>query len=161
MNNQTPPCWDLSNVYPALDSAEFSADFEKLKAQLDSLGRLIAENIPQAKDASDSAQSAALIQEALERVNAIYLLAGTLNAYIHSFITTDSFNTQARRLNSEFELAMVAMEVHEVALKKWLGSLEAVLPDIIAQNPVYKAHAFFLLEAAEQSKYLMSDAEEE
>ena len=160
MNSQTPPRWDLSNVYPALDSAEFSADFEKLKAQLDSLGGFIAEKIPQAKDAPGSAQSAELVQEALERVNAIYMLAGTLNAYIHSFITTDSYNTQARRINSEFELALVPMEAHEVALKKWIGSLGAALPDIIAQNPACKAHAYFLLEAAEQSKYLMSNAEE-
>jgi len=31
------PHWDLSNVYPGLDSKEFQADFDKLKANLDKL----------------------------------------------------------------------------------------------------------------------------
>ena len=30
MTTQTPPRWDLTNVYPSLSSKEFAADFEQL-----------------------------------------------------------------------------------------------------------------------------------
>ena len=32
-----PPRWDVSNVYPSLDSTEFKADFDLMKTSVDSL----------------------------------------------------------------------------------------------------------------------------
>jgi len=96
----------------------------------------------------------------LEHLNALYLLVNKLRSYIHSFISTDSFNMDAKRIYSEFEMLLVCMRVHEVTLNRWVGSLSEMLPDIIALNPVCRAHSFYLSKTAEQSKYLMSDAEE-
>ena len=160
MNNQTPPRWDLSNVYPALNSAEFSADFAQLKDQASALEKFIASEITPGQGAHGSEQQAALVQEALVRLNSIYLLAGRLRAYIHSFISTDSFNLEARRIFSEYELALVPLRIQEVSLRRWIGALDVALPAIVAQNLVCKEHSFYLFETAEQSKYLMSDAEE-
>ncbi len=160
MNNQTPPRWDLTNVYPALSSVEFSADFESLKAQLEALDQFVAYKIPISTDLPDSTKLAELVQEMLKRLNSIYQLAGTLSAYVHSFISTDSFNLEARRIYSEYEMLLVRLRVHEVTLNRWIGSLSAALPGILDQNEICKAHSFYLLETAEQSKFLMSDAEE-
>ena len=38
MTASSPPRWDLSNVYPSLDSAEFQADLERITQQLSELG---------------------------------------------------------------------------------------------------------------------------
>jgi oligoendopeptidase F len=42
----------------------------------------------------------------------------------------------------------------------WLGKVAPKLDKVIAYNQSAAAHAFMLREAAEQSKYLMSEAEE-
>ncbi len=42
----------------------------------------------------------------------------------------------------------------------WVGRLAPKLDQIVKENKSAKAHAFMLREAAEQSKYLMSEAEE-
>ncbi|HSF81710.1 MAG TPA: M3 family oligoendopeptidase [Anaerolineales bacterium] len=160
MKIQTPPHWDLTNVYPALNSAEFSADFEALKLQLAALDQFVTEKISLVKDTLGSAEQAELVQEMLERLNAVYLLTGKLRSYIHSFISTDSFNLEAKRISSEYEMLLVGLRNQEVKLKRWIGSLSAVLPALIDLNPVCQAHAFYLLETDTQSKFLMSDAEE-
>jgi hypothetical protein len=41
----TIPHWDLSNVYPSLESKEFEAAVAKVKSQIDDLEKLFAEKI--------------------------------------------------------------------------------------------------------------------
>ncbi|MBE3087956.1 MAG: hypothetical protein IMZ71_02410, partial [Chloroflexi bacterium] len=41
----TPPRWDLSNVYPSLESKEFEAAVATVKGQIDWLEKLFAEKV--------------------------------------------------------------------------------------------------------------------
>jgi pepF/M3 family oligoendopeptidase len=61
---------------------------------------------------------------------------------------------------SEFEQASLPMNQFMTRFSAWLGKLSPKLDQIIKNNRTAAAHAFMLREAAEQSKYLMSDAEE-
>ncbi|UCH60234.1 MAG: M3 family oligoendopeptidase [Anaerolineales bacterium] len=160
MNNQPPPRWDLSNIYPALSSIEFSADYDRLKTQVQALDVFITNKIAFANEQTTPTELSRLVQEMLERLNAVYLLVGKLRSYIHSFISTDSFNKEAKRIYSEYEMVVVRLRIHEVTLNRWVGSLSPKLSTIIEQNPICQAHAFYLLETAEQSQYQMSEAEE-
>jgi pepF/M3 family oligoendopeptidase len=92
--------------------------------------------------------------------NAIYDLSATLRAYLHSFISTDSHNTTAMRLQSEFEQANVRLQKLGTRFSAWVGTLASHLPEMIQADPVVAAHAFMLKETAEQSKFLMSAPEE-
>jgi pepF/M3 family oligoendopeptidase len=103
---------------------------------------------------------AALAGEAIDGSNALYELAGTLRAYIQSFVATDSHNTAAMKKMSEFQMLGVRMQVLGNQFQAWVGRLAPVLEKVIAANPTATAHAFSLRDAAEQSKYMMSEAEE-
>ena len=61
---------------------------------------------------------------------------------------------------SEFEQVGVRMQNLGTQFQAWVGKLAPVLEQVIAANESPKAHAFVLKDAAEQSKYLMSEAEE-
>ncbi|MCX7669006.1 MAG: oligoendopeptidase F, partial [Anaerolineae bacterium] len=157
---QTLPHWDLSNVYPGLESPEFGAAMADFAAQLDELEALFADRIAGTDAATPLPTLSGLVGEAIDRFNAASELADTLRPYIVSFVATDSRNTLARRRLSEFELVAVRLRKLGTRFEAWIGRLAPVLEDVIAANATAAAHAFALREAAEQSRYLMSEAEE-
>lgn len=160
MSTSTPPHWDLSNVYPALDSPEFEAALNKLTAQLDAFDAYFAEVVAKTNTDAPVAETAKIAATIIERFNESNDLAETLGAYIYSFITTDSFDQLAKKMLSQFDLIEVRLRMLGVQAQQWIGAVADQLPAIIENSDVAKAHAFFLKETAEQSKYLMSEAEE-
>lgn len=157
---QTLPHWDLSNVYSGLESPEFAAAMADFSQQLAQLEAFFAERAARADAATPIAVLAPLVGEAIDRFNAAFELADTLRPYIVSFVATDSRNALARRRLSEFELVAVRLRQLGTQFEAWIGRLASVLEDVIGTNATAAAHAFALREAAEQSRYLMSEAEE-
>lgn len=157
---QTAPRWDLSNVYPGLESPEFAAALADFSGQLAELETFFIERATGSDAATPITELAPLVGQAIDRLNRANLLAYTLGPYIASFVTTDSHNTLARRRQSEFELVAVRLQTLGTQFKAWVGRLAPVLDAVIAADETAAAHAFALRETAEQSQYLMSDTEE-
>ena len=102
-----------------------------------------------------------LLGESVDRFNTLFELSGTISPYIYSFISTDSRNKTAMRILSEFEQMSVQASVLNTKFQAWVGTLgKPIIKKAAKTNPSAKAHEFALNEAAEQSKYLMSEAEE-
>jgi len=163
--NNPHPRWDLTNVYPGLDSPEFKnakKDFIKLVAGLEKF--IADEDIDpsQKPSESDPIKLAEIIGGFIKRVNAAYNPAYTLRAYIRSFTSTDSYNNEAQKAMSEWQQLFVRLkQQRDVIFRGWVGKLGEMLPHILEHSETAKAHAFYLAESVEQSKYLMSPAEEE
>lgn len=153
----TPPRWDLSNVYPSLESNEFQAAVRDYRAQVARLGRLFDSQLSKAGPRTSVARLGALTAEVLDRINSIETLWGTIVPYIESFVTTDSRDQAARRALSEFEQASLPMDKLMVRLRSWLGRLGPALPQVIRKNKTAQAHAFMLKHAAHLSRFQMSD----
>ncbi|MBT3315704.1 MAG: M3 family oligoendopeptidase [Anaerolineae bacterium] len=160
MKKTTPPHWDLSNVYPGLDSPEFNAGLKKLSTQIDDFETFFSNKISQNTPDSSVADLAALAEELITRFNKSYDLAETLGAFIYSFITTDSFDQLAKKILSQFEQTEVRLRMLGIQAKEWIGSVAHLLPEIIENSTSASEHAFFLQETAEQSQYLMNSDEE-
>ncbi len=155
-----PPRWDLSNVYPGLDSESFKRDFEMLEGSIDELDAFLTENSKVLNTGSSPEKIATTLAALVDKFNAVILLADTLEAYIYSFIATDSYNDQAKRLYSEFQQVDVRLWVQRMRFQSFLGTIASRLPEVLVLNPTVQEHAFILNEYAEQSQYLMSEAEE-
>lgn len=160
MTEATPPRWDLTNVFPSLDSSEFNAALKKLSAQLDELEIFFGENIAKSDATTPVSELANLAEELITRFNETSELAETIGVFIYSFITTDSFDQLAKKILSQFEQTEVRLQMLGVNAQQWVGSINSLLPEVIQNATVAKEHAFFLLETAEQSCYLMSAEEE-
>ncbi len=156
----TPPRWDLSNVYPSLESKEYEADFTLMKSQIDGLEAFFKEKVAKTDASTPVKKLSGLAGEAIDRFNLLQELAGTLRAYIQSFVTTDSHNTLAMKKMSEFQMTGVRMQVLGNQFQAWVGKIAPVLEQVIPANPSTAAHAFTLWDTAEQSKYMMSEPEE-
>jgi oligoendopeptidase F len=101
------PRWDLSNVYPGLESDQFEAAVQDLKTQLDELDAYTqAHRIGKSENGpvqGNTDELARVLADYLDKTNRILRLYATLNAYIFSFTSTDSYNQTARRLDSELD----------------------------------------------------------
>lgn len=159
------PRWDLSNVYPDLESQQFVAAVSDLRSQVESLDTFLDEHkitrtMSNASSGRDASQVTTAVNGYLNRMNVVLRLHSTLNAYVASFVTTDSFNTTAKRLESELEILAVKIQKQGIRFEGWIGQRADRLPQVLAQGDPAKAHAFFLKETVEQSRYMMSEAEE-
>jgi pepF/M3 family oligoendopeptidase len=156
----TAPRWDLTNVYPSLESKEFKTAIETFKTHVADLDDYFIEVVSKTDVNTPSDQLGPIIGEVVDRFNAAYSLTATIGPYIYSFVSTDSHNKTATRALSEFEQASLPLRNLEVQLKAWLGQIAPVMENSLEHSSSAKAHAFMLKEAVEQSKYLMSEAEE-
>ena len=156
------PHWDLTNVYPSLESKEFKNAIKQYKQQLDELEIFLSKKVSKANSKTDSQKVGKLLGESVDRFNALFELSGTISPFIYSFVSTDSRDKLAMRTLSEFEQMSVQASMLNTKFQAWVGRLgKAALKKAIKTNPSAKLHEFALIDTAEQSVYMMSEAEED
>jgi oligoendopeptidase F len=153
----TPPRWDLTNIYPSLESKEFKSALNKLKKKIKELGEYFDKVVAKATSKTPPAKLGKITGELVDSFNDIYTLSTTLGSYITFHVDTNSHDKVAKKIESEFEQAVVPLRKLNVRFTAWLGRVRPALKKAIPHHPSAKAHAFNLMEAAEQSKYLMSE----
>ena len=121
MPANTPPHWDLTNVYPSLSSLKFNADFKKLQKMISELEVYFQTALPKADETAKSAVLAETAATLIDRFNAILLVAGTLGAYIQSFVSTNSYDKEALKKESEFDMVSVKLEQLGTQATAWIG----------------------------------------
>jgi pepF/M3 family oligoendopeptidase len=156
----TPPRWDVSNIYPSLESPEFAAATADFESRLSAAEAFMAEKVSKSTPQTAPAELGALLGEAVTRFNELYTLMGTLMPYVQAFVTTDSHDSLAMKKMSEMQMVMVRASQLGTQFQAWVGTLLPILDAAIDSNDVARAHAFNLKEAATQARYLMSAAEE-
>jgi pepF/M3 family oligoendopeptidase len=156
-----PPRWDLTSVYPGLESPEFENAMHQFVEQIESLENLLASRASHTGANTEISTLADMVAGAIDAFNNAYELSITLYRYIFGFLSTDSRNDLAKRRWSEFEQVLVRLQKLDTQNQAWIGKLEPVLDAIISANPVAQEHAYMLRTTAEQSQYLMSEVEED
>jgi pepF/M3 family oligoendopeptidase len=156
----TPPRWDLTNVYPGLDSQELAGDINWVKNKTEALRVFYEQELSKLDENSSTDVLNAAISSMVDQLNHLLVKAATINAYLHSFISTDSYNQDAMRMNSQFEQVMVDIEKVNVLLETWLGRVKLVLPAALALGGSAREHTFPVMEIAQQSQFLMSEEKE-
>ncbi|MBM4431160.1 MAG: M3 family oligoendopeptidase, partial [Chloroflexi bacterium] len=160
------PHWDLSSVYPGLESQELEQAVASLLTGLDELDEYLqAHGIARGGPTPDGGPEAlaAILGGYLGRMNSLLCRMHTLDSYVHAFFSTDSYNALARKKLSELEALEVRLERQAVLFRGWIGTAAEqaeLFEAALALEGTPHDHAFQLREAAEQSRYLMSMEEE-
>ncbi|HZM22665.1 MAG TPA: M3 family oligoendopeptidase [Anaerolineales bacterium] len=154
------PRWDLTNVYPSLESKEFNNAVKEYKSLLNKLEKFYKSKISKSNGKTSAKELGALLGKSVDQFNDIAELSGTIEAYIYSFISTNSKDKTAMRVYSEFEQAQVQQSKLNTQFRAWIGKLGDKLDKAIDKDPSAKSHAFTLKETHDQAKYMMSEAEE-
>ena len=152
--------WDMTNVYPSLESKEFKTAIKKYKSLLDEM-EVFFKKASKADSKTEPKKLGKLLGESVDRFNALLELSSTIGAFIYSYVTTDSRNKDAMRALSEFEQMSVQASILNTKFQACVGKLgKAAVKKAAKTNISAKAHEFTLNESVDQSKYMMSEAEE-
>ena len=157
---QTLPHWDMSVVYPGLDSPEFTQGFANVVKRIQDLETLFNQHAIESKEHTD-ADNPGVIQT-FEIVTAQYNetvdAVGTLATYISCFVSTDSRNTLAQAKMSELQQSLVTLSQLGTRFTAWLGSMD--VETLIANSTMARDHAYALQRAKISATHLMSPPEE-
>ena len=156
---ETLPRWDMTVVYPGLDSPEFAAGFAAMADRVAGLTTLFdrhgVEDRPPA--ALDDATVAAF-DEVVARYNAVLEEMETLRFYVASFVETDSRDATAQARLSELRLTELALDKLGIRFTAWIGSLD--VDALVERSGLAAAHAFPLRQEKIAAGHLMTPAEE-
>ncbi|GHO78228.1 oligoendopeptidase F [Ktedonobacter sp. SOSP1-85] len=156
---KTPPRWDMSVVYPGLDSPEFHQGFAHFAQQVADLVQLFDAHSIQAREASELDDATAqTFEEVTTRYNDVLEETTTLGTYLGCFVTTNTQDTLARARYSEFQQQAVNLSQLVTRYTAWIGSLD--VQGLIACSQLAREHAYMLHKAGEQARHLMSPVEE-
>ena len=75
-------------------------------------------------------------------------------------VDTDSSNESALPKLSELDKFNLRIKQQTTQFQSWLGRQTAALSDIISKSELARAHSLYLQETTEQSRFLISNAEE-
>jgi pepF/M3 family oligoendopeptidase len=157
---QTLPHWDMTVIYPGLNSPEFDQGFANFVQQIADLVQLFDDRCIQAQSNISITDAMLETFEAVTfRFNAALEEATTLGAYLGCFVTTNTQDTLAQARYSEFQQQAVKLSLLSTRYAAWIGSLD--VEALISRSTLAREHAYILHKASEQAKHLMSPTEED
>ena len=156
---QALPRWDMSVIYPSLESPEFTQGFASVVGAIAELGELFDEaNIREQPPLTVDASVVRAFEAATTHYNTTADAVRTLGAYIGCFVTTDSRNDLAQAKMSELRNSLVLFSQLGTRFTAWIGSLDVTM--LLAQSQVAREHEHALRTAKTEASHLMSPPEE-
>lgn len=155
------PHWDLSVVFPGVETPEFEEGFQAAVQSIADLGSLFDRH----KVSGEGGELAVdddlvtAVEEVLTSYNRVAEQVHTLVAYLRGWIATDSRYAPAQARWSELLPHIMRLDVLETRMIAWLGRLD--VDGLIARSDVAREHAFALRRARIRARHLMSPVEEE
>jgi pepF/M3 family oligoendopeptidase len=154
------PHWDMTPVFPALDSEEFTRAVEALERELGELVALVDDrSIRKTSDPSITDEVVTVFDDAMTRFNDIGDRVREVQAYVQSFVTTEAHNDAAQARMSELQMMLVGMSKISTRFTAWTGSLD--VETLIERSQVAKDHAFALRRSVSDARLQMSEIEED
>ena len=157
---KTLPHWDMTVVYPSMDSPEFAEGFSSVVHDINDLAKLFDTHqiMKQASPPSLDDHTVQAFETVIQRYNAVLEAKRTLSAYITCFVTTNSHDTLAQASLSELQQSGVVLAQLSARFTAWIGSLD--VETLIERSRVAREHAFMLRKAKVRAAHLMTPPEE-
>ncbi len=157
---QSLPHWDMSVIYPGLESPEFAQGFEHIVQKIADLVKLFdAHQIMKQPDLVVDENLVQTFETIVEHYNEVLDSITTLSVYIDCFVHTNSHDDVAQARSSELQKHKVQLRQLGTRFTAWVGALD--VDTLIEGSAVAQDHAHVLRKAKEHSLHLMSPAEEE
>jgi oligoendopeptidase F len=153
------PRWDMSVVYPGLDSPEYERDLRSVVRALDELEGLFDEaQIDRTESPLNPDLAASILERVLPLYNALNDQVWMLGAYVYAFVSVDSRDEYAQARLSELERHTVRLSKLHTRLTAWAGSQDG--DALMERSEQARQHAYWLQRARIATEHMMSPAEE-
>ena len=145
---QTLPQWDLSSIFPGLESPKFKSAWANLEQLLDKFETLLARH--QVEDRPQRPSDAQAFVEVMQALDMLYEQYTPLRSYLSCYLSTDTTNAPFQARMSELQMLWLRHRRQFPRLTAWMGKLDL-------DGGVYQ---IWLDQAKVEAKHLMSEPEE-
>ncbi len=153
------PHWQLTSIFPGLDSREFQDAKTKLRQAVAALETFMDEaNVRSSAPQSLTDETVATAEALLARLNAVYEEVGDLRAYLYGFVSTDAFDTQANAELSALKPLFSKLSMLNKRSVAWLGRLD--LNRLLEASASAREHRYFLTRCQVTAQHLLGDEAE-
>src|SRR5205085_319012 len=105
------PRWDMTPIFPSLESPEFAKAFEDAVTDIQALGTLFEKHAVRRREtASVDAAFVAAYEQVTDALNLLYDKIRTLGSYIGCFTSTDAKNETAQMRESLLNVQSEALD---------------------------------------------------
>lgn len=154
------PRWDMTTVFPSLESAEFAQAFDAALQEMDDLVRLFDKHaVQRRKSPLVDAAFVAAYEEVIRRLSAFEERTRTLATYISCHTTTDACDEIARSKEALFRANAVKTNKLQTRLTAWIGSSD--IEALLAQSELARQLEYSVRRAQHQAAHQMSAIEED
>src|SRR5450759_5055182 len=154
------PHWDMTVVFPSLESQEFDQAFRSFADDVSNLAaRFQAHGIGRREPQPTDDATVKTFDDLLDRFNSVRGRARTLGAYITAFVATDSRDDLAEAKRSEMQQSLVRLSQLDTRFSAWIGSLD--LNALLERSDMACQHEYMLRKAKIDAEHQMSPAEED
>ena len=159
-SQDTLPRWDMTPIFPSLDSPEFEREFNSALQSIVSLGQTFdRHNVRRRTSPGVDADWTRGWEEVIGELNELRARLRTLGSYIHCFSSTDANDQTAKARQSQLETQSVLLGQLETRLVAWIGSSD--VESLLRLSALAREHEHFLRRAQQLEQRQMSEAEEE
>lgn len=153
------PRWDMTPIFPGLDSPEFQEGFDSASAGITALSDLFDRyNVNRRESAPLTDETVAQFDEVITGWNDFLEKYRTLSAYISCILATDTRDNLTQKRFSELQGQAVRVTMLANRFTAWVGSLD--IQDLIKRSQLAADHAYLLEKSWESARHLMSPEEE-
>ena len=153
------PRWDVTTVFPSLDSREFAAAHEQLTATIDRLVALYDEHDVRGGDKTLDDDAVKSVETVIDATNAAREAVRTVYAYVSSFVTTDAKDAEAQAIDSRLKAQFAPLAALGSRFNEWVAAFGA---DALGErSPLAADHLWPLQKAERSAQHLMTEAQED
>jgi oligoendopeptidase F len=153
------PRWDLTPIFPSLESAEFATAFAHVKAEIAAMTEHFDALFIRRR--TESAVTSDIVEQfdsLTTRLNALLQGLYTLSSYISCHTTTDATNDEARKAQSLLAAERAKLDPLLTRYVAWVGTTD--IASLESESEVARTHAYALVKAEQQARYQMEEGEE-
>lgn len=159
-SSESLPHWDMTPVFPAIESASFQIAFQELLAQIVALRELSDRlGVRATSSLAVDEQSVAAFEEVTRALNALSEMVRTIYAYLASFVSTNSRDDVAQSKLSELQQHLAELQKLRTRYEAWIGSFN--VEQLVARSELAREHAFPLRKLAQLAHHQMGEGEED
>jgi pepF/M3 family oligoendopeptidase len=153
------PRWDLSALFPGIDSPEFAEGFDRLLSGIDRLAQLF-DDVGITATSTNRSEPAPLadFERVLNALNDVSQQLDSMGSYLYGCISTDSRNELAQARFSQFQERAVALDKLQTRFTAWVG-LQPI-EELIERSTVAGEHDYPLRQLHVAARHLMSEEAE-
>jgi len=158
-STNTLPHWDMTVVYPGLDSPEFEQGGNTITQDIGLLGDLFdTHGIAKREPGPLDEETVRTFETVTSRYNEVLDEAHVLIAYLYCLVSTDSRDDAAQARMSALENQSMRLSQLGTRFTAWLGALD--IDSLIERSEIAREHGYALRRAKVEAEHLMSPDEE-